>query len=74
MVNNLVGFIYENGTKTIVFVDDSTYIDFPDNCRLDIKLPSSEEIIPIMDTYARLGFPGAFCSKDVTHIYLGMQK
>lgn len=42
MINNLGGFIYESEAKTIVFVDDSTYIDFPDNCRLDIKLPSSE--------------------------------
>ena len=47
MNNNLNGFIYENGAKTIVFVDDSTYIDFPDNCRLDVKLPSSETVFSV---------------------------
>ncbi len=39
---------------------------------LFIKLPTIDELVAVMDTYARLGFPGAFCSKDVTHIYLGI--
>ena len=41
--NILNGIIYEdNNREKIIFVDDSSYIDFPDNPRLDIKMPNSE--------------------------------
>ena len=39
---------------------------------LFIKWPTDDEIIKIMETYTRLGFPGAIGSKDVTHIELGI--
>jgi hypothetical protein len=43
MENQLGGFIYQNGdSKTIVFVDNSVYLDFPDNCTLEIKLPTND--------------------------------
>lgn len=36
-----------------------------------IKWPEGEHLLQIMETYSRLGFPGAIGSKDLTHITLG---
>jgi len=46
--NILNGIIYENNDREkIIFVDDSVYIDFPDNPKLELKLPNSEEIYSV---------------------------
>lgn len=46
--NILNGVIYENQDREkIIFVDDSIYINFPDNPKLDIKLPNSESIYSV---------------------------
>lgn len=36
-----------------------------------VKPPTGEKLEEVMDTYARLGFPGAVGSVDCTHIYWG---
>lgn len=37
-----------------------------------IYLPTGEDLRKVMEQYARIGFPGAVGSTDVTHIYWGM--
>lgn len=61
IAESTVNFIFHQFTKEFVKTFYDEFVSFPEGHDLDV----------VAQTYAEMGFPGACCSMDVTHVRLG---